>query len=42
MVAALRYRHASAERGKAIANYLDDVVKAAVSTPESTPVPLRS
>jgi hypothetical protein len=42
VVAALHYRHATAERGKAIANYLDDVVKAAVSTPESTPVPLRS
>jgi hypothetical protein len=42
VVAARRYRHATAERGKAIANYLDDVVKAPVSTQESTPVPLRS
>jgi integrase len=34
-VAALRYQHATAERSKAIAGYLDDVIRSARSSPES-------
>ena len=37
-VAALRYQHATAERGKAIASYLDDVVTAAKSPPKPVKV----
>ena len=37
-VAALRYQHATAERGKAIASYLDDVVTAAKSPPKAVKV----
>jgi integrase len=37
-VAALRYQHATAERGQAIANYLDDVVAAASSPPKAAVV----
>jgi integrase len=37
-VAALRYQHATTERSKAIADYLDDVIKDARSAPESAPV----
>jgi integrase len=33
-VAALRYQHATTERGRAIASYLDDVVSAAKSPPK--------
>ncbi len=40
-VAALRYQHATAERSKAIASYLDDVITAAQSAQGSAPVPLR-
>jgi hypothetical protein len=41
-IAALRYQHATAERGQEIARYLDDVVEAAQSTPETASVPLSS
>jgi integrase len=41
-VAALRYQHATAERGQAIASYLDDVVAAAKRPPKSTVSRLRS
>ncbi len=41
-VAALRYQHATAERSKAIAGYLDDVIRSAQSAQESAPDPLRS
>ena len=41
-IAALRYQHATAERGQEIARYLDDVVEAAQSTPETAAVPLSS
>jgi hypothetical protein len=34
-VAALRYQHATAERSKAIATYLDDVIESARSAQES-------
>jgi integrase len=37
-VAALRYQHSTAERSKAIADYLDDVINAAKSAPPSAPV----
>jgi integrase len=37
-VAALRYQHATAERNKAIADYLDDVIDAARRAPPSAPV----
>lgn len=37
-VAALRSRHATAERNQAIADYLDDVIDAARRTPKSAPV----
>jgi len=40
--AALIYQHATAERGQAIARYLDDVVSAANSAPESAVIPLHS
>ena len=40
-VAALRYQHATAERSKAIASYLDDVIEAARSAHESAPIPRR-
>jgi integrase len=40
-VAALRYQHATTERGKAIASYLDGVVAAVKSAPESAAVSLR-
>jgi hypothetical protein len=41
-VAALRYQHATAERSREIADYLDDVISAAQppeSSPQSTAVP---
>jgi integrase len=41
-VAALRYQHATAERNKAIADYLDDVIDAARRAPKSAPVPRRT
>ena len=37
-VAALRYQHATAERNKAIADDLDDVIDAARRAPKSAPV----
>jgi integrase len=37
-VAALRYQHSTAERSKAIADYLDDVITAAKSASPSAPV----
>ncbi len=40
-VAALRYQHATAERSKAIATYLDDVIESAQSAHESALVPHR-
>jgi integrase len=40
-VAALRYQHASAERNKEIASYLDDLISAARSTQKSESVPPR-
>ncbi len=40
-VAALRYQHATAERSKAIASYLDDVIESARSAHESAPIPRR-
>jgi hypothetical protein len=39
-VAALRYQHAAAERCKAIADYLDDVIATVGRSPESVPVGL--
>jgi hypothetical protein len=42
LVAALRYQLATAERGKAIASYFDDVITAAEKSPKSAAVPLRS
>ena len=41
-VAALRYQHATAERNKAIADYLDDVIDAARRAPKSAPVRRRT
>ena len=40
-VAALRYQHATAERSKAIASYLDDVIESARSAHESARIPHR-
>ncbi len=40
-VAALRYQHATAERSKAIASYLDDVIESARSAHESARIPRR-
>jgi len=40
-VAALRYQHATAERSKAIASYLDDVIESARSAHESALIPRR-
>ncbi len=40
-VAALRYQHATAERSKAIATYLDDVIESAQSAHESALIPHR-
>ncbi len=40
-VAALRYQHATAERSKAIATYLDDVIESARSAQESDRIPSR-
>ena len=40
-VAALRYQHATAERSKAIATYLDDVIESARSAQESNRIPSR-
>jgi hypothetical protein len=40
-VAALCYPHATIERSKAIANYLDDVISAPQSAPVSPPVRIR-
>jgi hypothetical protein len=40
-VAALRYQHATMERSKAIADYLDDVISAAQSAPASPQVRIR-
>lgn len=40
-VAALRYQHATAERGQAIASYLDDVIAAAKSPSKSKVVRIR-
>jgi hypothetical protein len=40
-VAALCYQHATIERSKAIANYLDDVISAPQSAPVSPPVRIR-
>jgi integrase len=40
-VAALRYQHATAERSKAIASYLDDVIESARNAHESAPIPGR-
>jgi hypothetical protein len=37
-VAALRYQHATAERNKAVADYLDDVIDGARRAPKSAPV----
>lgn len=39
-VAALRYQHATAERGNAIADILDDVIATVGRSPESAPVRL--
>ncbi len=39
-VAALRYQHSTAERSKAIANYLDDVITAAQSPQTVAPIRL--
>jgi integrase len=41
-VAALRYQHASAERSKEIAGYLDDMIRSAQRAQASVPDPLRS
>jgi hypothetical protein len=41
-VAALRYQHSTAERNKAIADYLDDVITAAQRPHKSGPVPPRA
>ncbi|HEY3842294.1 MAG TPA: tyrosine-type recombinase/integrase [Acidimicrobiales bacterium] len=41
-VAALRYQHATPERSKAIADYLDDVISAAQSATGSPPVRSRA
>ncbi len=40
-VAALRYQHATADRSKAIASYLDDVIESARSAHESARIPCR-
>ena len=40
-VAALRYQHATAERGKAIATYLDEVIDSAGSAQKSAENPSR-
>ncbi len=40
-VAALRYQHSTAERSKAIADYLDDVISAAQSPQTVAPMRLR-
>jgi hypothetical protein len=37
-VVALRYQHATAERNKAVADYLDDVIDSARRAPKSAPV----
>jgi hypothetical protein len=37
-LAALRYQHATAERNKAVADYLDDVIDGARRAPMSAPV----